>query len=67
MSAELSQKADSSRTATKNPDSVFYLRRDRDSNPGFLKKEQRFSRPPRSTALASLQFSFNEIKNSKAK
>ena len=36
------------------------LRRDRDSNPGYL-AVQRFSRPPQSTTLPPLQDSFSEV------
>ena len=39
---------------------TFFLRRERDSNPRYL-AVQRFSRPPQSTTLPSLQNSFSEV------
>ena len=52
-------------SCTKKPDDfhhpAFSLRRERDSNPRTL-SGQRFSRPPHSTTLPSLQFPFGTAK-----
>ena len=44
---------------------LIFLRRDRDSNPGYL-SVQRFSRPPQSTTLPPLQNFYQEVLFSKS-